>query len=301
MQTIKIITLMLTALVLLTAVSCQPELTSQTFDREGNPVTLPQRVERVISLGPSNTEILIALGFADKIIAADNFSRGIDGLPADIPFFDMLAPDVEQIIHLEPDVLFVTGMCKAGGVNPFKSVSNAGACVIFIPSSTSIAGIQEDIRFIAQVMVAGEKGEDIVADMEQEIAAIANIGATITDKKTVYFEISTSPHLYSFGRNVFLNEMIEMIGAVNILADMNKWVAVSGEVIQDRNPDVILTSVDYIDKPVDAILSRPGWGSMTAIQNRDVYYIDTTTSNCPTHNITKTLREMAKAVYPEWY
>jgi len=297
----RIITVFLLAVVLLTTASCQPNVTSQTFDREGNPVTLPAKVDRVISIGPSNTEILVALGFADKIVAADTWSRGIDGLAEDLPFFDMLAPDCEQIILLEPDIIFVTGMSKAGGVNPYKTASNAGICVLLIPSSSSIAGIKEDVRYIAEVMNAVEQGEEIIADMEQTIDEIAKIGETITDKKTVYVEISAAPFLYSFGRGVFLHEMLEIIGAENILADRNKWLAVSEELILDKNPDVILTSVDYIDKPVEEILSRPGWNKMTAVQNGDVYHIDTNTSSRPSHHIVKTLREMAKAVYPELY
>ncbi|MCL2623216.1 MAG: ABC transporter substrate-binding protein [Planctomycetaceae bacterium] len=301
----KIITLFLTAVVVLTVTSCQKTQTADTstaMDREGNPIVLPTKIDRIISLGPSNTEILIALGFADKIIAADAYSRGIEGLATDVPLFNMLAPDGEQIILLEPDVIFVTAMSKAGGANPFKLVSDAGICVIYIPTCSSIADIQSDIRFIAKVVDAVEKGDEIVANMEQTIDAIAKIGETVTDKKTVYFEISAESYsLYSFGRGVFLNEMLEIIGANNILADRNKWVTVAEEVILDRNPDVILTNADDIVASVERIMSRPGWNTLTAVQNGAVYSIDADTSSRPSHHIVKALMEMAKAVYPDKY
>ena len=304
----QIIALFFTTVVVLTATACrngtstQSSDAAQTLDREGNPVTLPQKIDRIISLGPSNTEILAALGVADKIVATDTYSRGIDGLADDIPLFNMMAPDGEQILLLEPDVIFVAGMCKTGGIDPFQVLSDVGICVLFIPTTSSIAGIQEDIRFIAKVMDAVEKGDAIVADMDETIDAIARTAETIPNRKTVYFEISAESYsLYSFGRDVFLHEMLEMIGAENILADRNQWIAVSDEVILKRNPDVILTNVDAIDEPVKEIMSRPGWDVITAVRNGDVYFIDAAASSRPTHNVMKSLQQMAKAVYPDKY
>lgn len=107
--------------------------------------------------------------------------------------------------------------------------------------------------------------------------------------------------MYSFGRGVFLNEMIELIGAENILADQEGWLAVEGETVASANPDVILTNVNYLDDAVGEILSRSGWEGVSAIQNKQVYYIDNMSSSLSNHNIVKALDEMAKAVYPDAY
>ena len=270
-------------------------------DREGNPIILPKNINRIISMGPSNTEILDALGFAGKIIAADTYSTGVKSLADDIPLFSMMAPDGEQIIDLEPDVIFVTKMSKAGGADPLKAVASVGICVVYIPSSNSVDGIKDDIRFIAEVMGAKAKGNAIIEDMEKEIGAISKTGALITDKKTVYFEIGAAPSMYSFGAGVFLNEMLELVGAKNILAEQESWVLIPDEVIFNKNPDVILTNVNYIDDPIDEIVSRPGWNGITAVKNGDVYYIDTDASSNASHNIVKALKEIAKAVYPDKY
>ena len=270
-------------------------------DREGNPITLPESIERLIVMGPSNTETIIALGCADKIIATDEYSEGLTGLPPDLPLFSMRTPDGEQIIALEPDVLIVTGMSKAGGDDPFKTVSDAGVCVIYIPSSSSIEGIIDDIRYVAEVMGVQAAGEQIIEDMENEIETIRAAGLTVTDKKTVYFEISAAPYMYSFGSGVFLNEMIELIGAINILGDQVSWISVSDEAVLAANPDVILTSVNYIDDPIGELMSRDGWEEITAVRNGDIYYISTNYSNRPNHNIVKALAEMANAIYPDLF
>jgi len=271
-------------------------------DREGNPITLPDNIETIISLGPSFTEIIVELGLGDKLIATDEYSGNVNGLKPGISYLDMLFPDGEQIINLQPDVMFVTGMGKeTTGDDPLKVVTDAGICVIFIPSSTNVEGIMEDIRFIAAVLGVESTGDEIIARMEKVISEIRAIGETITDRKNVYFEIEAAPWMYSFGTGVFLNEMIEITGAVNIFEDHISWVSVADEVILAIDPDVILTSVNYIDDPIGEIKSRPGWSGISAIKNDAVYYIDTDASNRPSHNVVKALVEIAKAVYPEVY
>ena len=302
---IKILALTLTAVILLfAAVSCGDSEPSHSFDltkdREGNAISLPETIEKIISIGPSNTEVLAALGFADKIIAADAWSENVPGITAAVASLPSMAEiDNEFIIDLQPDIIIVTGMSKAGGNNPLQVVENTGICVIIIPSSTTIEGIKEDIRYIAAVLGAVSKGEEIVTAMEKDIADIKAVGDTVTEKKTVYFEVSAAPWMYSFGSGTFLNEMIELVGAVNILASEESWLSVADEQILNADPDVILTSVNYLDDAIGEIKSRDGWGAVTAVQNEAVYYIDTDSSNRPSHNIVKALKEMASAVYPD--
>jgi len=272
-----------------------------TTDRQGNEITLPEQIERVMVAGPSNAEILVGLGYGDKIVAADVYSGNVEGLDGDLPMFDMTAPDVEKILQVEPDVIFVTGMVQSAGEDVYKPFKDAGVCVIYIPSSNSIAGIKEDIRYIAGVMGDAAKSDEIIQEMDQEIDAIRAIGETITDKKKVYFEIAAAPNMYSFGDGVFLNEMIEIIGAENILKNENEWITVAEEAVVAGNPDVILTSVNYIDNPVDEIKGRAGWDVITAVKDDAVYYIDTDASNNPSQNIVKALKEMAENIYPDKY
>ena len=182
--------------------------------------------------------------------------------------------------------------------------SSKGVARLGIPEnwlSDGPFGVREDILFIASCVGKSEEGNVIVEEMNAEIQKIADIGSTITDKKTVYFEIAAPPYAYSFGSQTFLNEMIELIGAENILATQEGWLSVDTESVIATNPDVIMTNVNYIEKPVDEILTREGWSGVTAVQNGDVYYIDNQSSSLPNENIVDALKEMAVAIYPEYY
>lgn len=270
-------------------------------DRAGNEISIPQEINKIISMSPNNTEILIELGFGDKIIATDEYSKDIEGLPQGIPLFDMMAPDAEQIVALKPDIIFTTGMSLAEGNDPYKPIEDMGICVAYIPSSDSIEGIYEDIVFFAKSLSVEEKGLEIVNRMKSRIEEIRELGSSIENKKTVYFEIAAAPSLYSFGTGVFLNELIEIIGAKNVLGNHDWWISVSEEIVIASDPDVIITNVDYIDNPVEEIMARPGWENMKAVKNKAVYYVDNYATSHSNHNIITGLEQMAEAVYPDIY
>ena len=290
-------------LVMLFTVACNNGTKEETVtDREGNEVTIPTNIEKIVSTAPSNTEILTALGMGDKIVCMDTYSEGIEGVKEDVVKMDFTAPDAEEIIGLEPDIIIASGYNKAGSSDdPFKSLSDAGIPVVYIPSSESIEGIYKDIEFVASIVNQEDKGKEIVDGMKSDIEEISTIGKTIKDNKKVYLEIGPAPTLYSVGKSTFLNEMIEIIGAENIFANENSWISPSEESLIDANPDVILTTVNYVENPTEEIKSREGWEHINAVKNNQVYYIDSNSASRPTQNIIKALKEIAKATYPDKY
>ena len=274
-----------------------------TEDRAGNSITVPEEVDSIISLAPATTQILCDLGLADKIIAVDsNSPMYAEGLSEDVLQFNLLEPDLEQIMNAEADIIFVSNLSSQGGEDIFKSVRDAGVCVAEIPTSNSIADVEKDVQFVADCVGMSAEGSELVAGMEAVISQVRAIGETITEPKTVLFEISPVPYLYSFGTGVYLNEMIELIGAKNVLADQEGWLSVTEESAVAANPDVILTSDNFSNEdPVAEILGREGWQNVTAVAEGQVAYIDNAASSLPNHHIVDALVEMAKAVYPDAY
>ena len=297
----KILALIMTLSIFVLS-GCSSQTDRMVTDREGTEVNIPTKIEKIISTAPSNTEVLMALGLGDKLVAIDKYSTDIEGINTELPQIDFLNPDAETIIGLEPDIVIASGHNKTGSVeDPFKAISEAGIPVVYIPSSDSIDGIYKDIEFIADVVNERSKGKEIVDDMKAQVEEIKAIGDTITDKKSVYFEISPAPYLSSFGKSTFLNEMIEIIGAKNIFENEEGWVSPTAEAIIDANPDVIITNAGYMENPTEEIKSRDAWENINAIKNNEVYLVDQNASSRPSQNLIKALEQMAKAVYPENY
>ncbi|ASJ20193.1 iron ABC transporter substrate-binding protein [Brachyspira hampsonii] len=272
-------------------------------DRAGNNIVLPEKIENIACLSPSITDVILALGLADKITASDSTSieilqtNNIDA--SNITVFDMLNPDSEKMIAMKPDIVFVNNFSVFSGKNSLDSIKASDICVAVIPNSDTIKSIEDDITFLGNVLNKSDAASNIISIMDKNIKNIRAIGEGIENKKKVYFEIAALPNLYSFGTNVYLDDMINIIGASNIFSDKNSWITTAEENVLFTNPDIIFTSVNYIDNPSEEILNRKSWQNINAIKNKDVYYIDS--ASLPTHNIVNALIMMAKYIYPNEY
>jgi iron complex transport system substrate-binding protein len=293
----------LTVLLLTLIVSgCAKEPYRELFDRTGRKVIIKGPINRIVSTAPSNTEIIADLGMGDKLAAVDRHSAQVEGLPAGITLIDFFYPDAEVITGLEPDIIIANGHNATGtGEDPFRLLREMGIPVAYISMSKSINDIYDDIAFVAELLRIPEKGDELLGSMRSQVEEIARIGAVIENKKTVYFEISAAPEMFTFGRDSFLDDMIRTIGAVNIFGNDNWIVSPGAESIISRNPDVILTNVDYIEDPIGELKSRPGFDHISAVAHNRIYRIDTDSSVRPSARIILALGQMACAVYPEVY
>lgn len=298
----KLKSVLLIACLVLALVGCGTTSADISVDRAGNEVTLPGEVETVVSLAASTTQVLSDLDMSEAIVGVDLYSTFyVTDLAEDVATFDMMAPDFEALIVMDPDIVFVSEMSSAGGEDIFLPIKEAGITVVTIPTPTTIEDTKEDVQFIADCVNKTEEGQALVEEMDNVIAEITEVAETITETKSVAYEVSALPYLYSTGTDTYMDEMITLVGATNVYADQSSWIAVSEEDAVAKNPDVILTSVNYIEDSVGEILARPGWEDVTAVANADVYYIDTASCTLPNHNIVNALVQMAKAVYPEAY
>lgn len=272
---------------------------NEISDSDKNNIIQNKKIEKIISLSPGVTDILIDLNEANKIIAADTFSKDIlEKNNINVSnVFDMLNPDAEKIISLDSDIIFINNLTAFYTKNSLLSLSNH--TIITITNSETLKGIEDDIYFLGKVLNADDRAKEVVSNMRTKIKEIKDIGDTITNKKTVYFEISALPNLYSFGSNVYLDDIINIIGAKNIFSNRNEWINVSEEDVVYLNPDIIFTSVDYVDNPVAEITNRAAWRDINAVKTSKVFFVEGT--SLPTHNIVSSIILMAKYIYPEEY
>lgn len=274
-----------------------------TVDPSGAAISVPEQIGSIVVLAPSLTETVVALGLGDKLVGCDYQSAELAGVRPDLPIFDITNPDVEQLAALAPDVLLVSALSLYDQEAPYQPLMDAGVCVICVPTGDSIPDVKADIRFLAEVLGAPEAGEAVLAELDAALEELAAVAASIPqeERKRVYFEISPAPYLYSTGSGTYLDQMIEWVGGVNVLADQTGWLSVEGEAVVAADPEVIFTNVTYIGGPVEEILGRDGWAGVTAVVNGDVYIVDNMSSSLPNQNIVVAMRQMAAALYPDYF
>lgn len=278
--------------------------TKPSTDRAGNEILIPDEIEKIASLAGAFTQVLVDLGYEEEIVAIDLYSVGFEGVDTAVPAIDMMSPDIETLLSLDLDIIFASNISDAGSEDSiFQPLIDAGVTVAYIPTANSLEDIKLDIEFIGHALAAYEETELLLSNYSEQLREIQTIAETIPaeEEKSVLFEISAVPAIYSTGSGTFLDEIIELVAATNVLADETAWVPVSEEAAIALNPDVILTNVNYIDDPIAEILGRSGWEAVTAVQNEAVHSIDNNASSLPNHNVVDAAWAIARAVYPEYY
>ena len=279
-----------------------------TQDRAGNAITVPDNVEKIVSMAPSTTQVLVELGLGDKIVGIDTNSAAFaDKLPSGVAQFDMMAPDNEAIAALTPDIVFTSGMSSVGGTSPFQSLVDSGICVADIPTPSSIEGVCDDIKFIGTCVGKGAEGLAYAKGLTVFMEGIEEYAKTIPEgeQKTVLVMMNVPsadyPTIYTFGKGTYMNEMIEDLGAKNVFADQEGWLSVSVEDVIAANPDVILMDCNWLPGAAEQVKALEGWENVNAVKNGEVYQIDEDTCSRPNMHISDATIEWAKCIYPDTY
>lgn len=268
-----------------------------TDDRDKE-VPLEKVPETVISLIPSNTEILYALEVGDKVIGVtdyDNFPEEVSDVER---VSDTVKFDAERIIELKPDVVFAYTIGDEEGL---KVLEDANIPVFVIESAASFEDVYGDIIQISEVMNVKEKGEELVADIQSKIKEVKDKVVTVDEKQKLYFEISPAPDLYTTGKNTFQQEIMNHANVENIFEDLEGWPAISEEEVILRNPPLIVTTVSYLDNAVEEIKARTSWENIEAIKNDNVHFLDSDITSRPGPRIAEAVELAAKTAYPDLF
>lgn len=268
------------------------------IDDRGVEVTFDEVPETIISLQPSNTEILFELGVGEKIVGATEFDIYPEAAQKIERISTSMAINAERILELNPDVVVAYTI---GDEAQITQLEDAGLKVFVIASATSFEDVYSDIVQLSEVMAVEETGATIVSDIKAQIQAVQEKTATLDKKKKVFYEISPAPDVWTTGSGTFQQEIMDAAGIENVFADQASWISVTEEDVITRNPEVILTTSNYLENPTGEIMGRAGWDQIEAVANKQVFLVDGDVMSRPAPRIGQAVEIMAEAVYPELF
>ena len=222
--------------------------------------------DRVVSLSPSGTEILFALGLNDKLVARTDFcnypeeAKKIDSVGG----FDGKSFSIENILSFNPDFVYLTNVMHNHIVNTLESLG----IKVYLSDINSIEDIYKEITEISKLFGIEKIGKQYVDKMSLELSNIKKDNV----KKTIYCEIFNSPFL-TCGKNSFINDIIEYAGGKNIFDFLeSSYPQVSEEIIIMTNPQIILAP-DYSETDLEKIYYRNAWQNIDAIEKKKVFSV----------------------------
>lgn len=266
-------------------------------DDRGEEIEFDQAPETIVSLIPSNTEIVFALGAGDQLVGVTDF----DNYPEEAQSIERVSDSVEfnaeKIIQLDPDVVLAYSTGEAPPA--LAQLEEADIPVFVIESATSFDEVYGDIEQIAAVLAVEDKGQEVIDGIQAQIEDVQERLASLEDQKEAYIEISPSPEIYTTGKSTFQQEILDHAKVTNVFEDLEGWPNISEEEVITRDPEVILTTVSYVEDAVGDIEARGSWSGVEAIENGDVHFIDSDITSRPGPRIGEAVQLIAETVYPE--
>jgi iron complex transport system substrate-binding protein len=226
-------------------------------DDLGRVVAPSGSVERIVSMVPSHTEAVCALGRCDALVGRDTFSN----YPARVLTLPDLgsafSPDLEALIALEPDLVLVdeySGLAEA--LAPFGIAVYAG-------TPQRLEGVFELFDRLGRLLDARDEAEALSASLRSRIDAVMTLTAPL-EGPSVYYELDASP--YSVGPEGYLGTLIGAAGGRNIVgAELGEFPLLDPEFVVAADPDLIVLGDAPYGESLETLRARPGWGGLSAV------------------------------------
>ncbi len=278
------------------AVPTSPVITLS--DGLGRTVTLNGPAQRVVSLAPSNTEILFAIGAGTQVVGRDETS--------DYPPEALSLPTIggysgfnlEAIVALHPDLVL------AGGINTpelVASLEQLGLTVYFLPNPTTLEEMYTNLETVARLTGRESEAAALVESLKRRVAVVDEKIMPLSYAPSVYYELdatdATKP--YTAGPGSFVDMLISRAGGINIGNELQgAWAQISLEQLVVANPTIILLGDAAYGETPEKVALRPGWSSLAAIQNGQVFPFDDNLVSRPGPRLVDGLEAMARILHP---
>ena len=262
-----------------------------TVEGTSGPVRIDERPTRIVSLSPTATEDLFAIGAGDQVIAADEFST----YPPEAPTTALsgFEPNVEAIAGYEPDlVVFATETGDLG-----SSLESLGITALHLDAAARLQDVYEQIEQLGLATGHVEEAETLVEDLRIEVEEIV-AGAGAADGLTFYYELDDT--FYSVTSRTFIGQLFELLGLENIADAAGRgsggYPQLSAEYIIDADPDLVfLADATCCGQSPETVAGRPGWGGIAAVTQGGVVPLDDDVASRWGPRIVDLLREIADA------
>jgi iron complex transport system substrate-binding protein len=281
------------------AVPTEAPITTYT-DSLGRTITLDTTPQRIVSLAPSNTEILFAVGAGSQVVGRDEFSD----YPPEAASISSIGGsfgeyNVEAIVTLEPDLVL------AAEINPpelVQQLEDLGLTVYYLGNPTTLEEMYENLETVAQL--TGHDASGLVDSLKARVAAVDEKVMPLSSRIPVFYEIdATDPSKpWTYGPGTFGDLLISRAGGYNIggIAS-DPYPQISIEQVVAANPSVIILGDSMWGVTAESVKARPGWETIPAVQSDQIFPFDDNLVSRPGPRLVDGLEQLAKLLRPDLF
>jgi iron complex transport system substrate-binding protein len=276
------------------------DTTITMVDGLGRTVTLAAPAQKVVSLAPSNTEVLYALGAGAQVIGRDDFSNYPEEALAVASVGGSMGDyNLEEITRLQPDLVLAAEINTPELVN---ALENLGLTVFYLSNPDEIEGIYTNLEIVGRLTGREAEAAALNTSLQARVARIDAALEKVTEQPLVFYELdATDPAKpWTAGPGTFLDLLVRRAKGVNAAAGLSgDWAQISQEELLVQNPDIILLGDAMWGVTVESVAERPGWSQIKAVAEGRVYPINDDLISRPGPRQVDGLEEMVKLFHPQ--
>lgn len=292
--------------------ACAPQATTTpaetaagplTFtDGLGRTVTLAAPAQKIVSLAPSTTEMLYAVGAGAQMVGRDSFSNYPEEATtlADIGGSNG-AYSYDAIAALQPDLVVAAAINTEDQV---KSLTDLGLTVYYVGNPTSFEELYKSLEALGEMTGHSEEAINLTDSLNTRVQKVLDTVAAAETTPVVFYELDGSDPSkpWTSGPGTYMDMLISMAGGKNVGASLSSaWAQLSVEELLTQNPDVILLGDAAYGTTVDQVKAREGWDKIKAVQTDAIYSFNDDLVSRAGPRLVQGLEELAKTIHPELY
>jgi iron complex transport system substrate-binding protein len=266
-------------------------------DETGRTVRVPIAVDRIVSLAPSITETLYALGLQGHLVGDTDFCNYPDDARNKPRVGGAIDPNLERIASLHPDLVLLTRSLNRLETVRALDLLNIPSYALAEPQT--VEDIATSIRKLAEVLGAPKAARSVTEDMQQRLTTLETRLKPVTPKR-VLFVVWSDP-LISMGKDTFIADALRRGGAISVVDASQSWPQTDLEEIVRLQPEAIIyanNDAAAATREFDALAARPGWRLLDAVQNHRLIVLSDAI-NRPAPGIVSVIEQLARELHPD--
>jgi iron complex transport system substrate-binding protein len=269
----------------------------ELVDGLGRSVSLPKIPEKIVSLAPSNTELLFAVGAGAQVVGRDEFSdyppeaKNLASVGGSMGKYSY-----EQISALQPDLVLAAEINTPEQV---KALEDLHLTVYYLSNPKDLNGMFDNILIVGKLTGRGAEAETLVAKLKSRVKAVEDLVKPGGTPVKVFYELDGSDPSkpWTSGKGSFVDQLITMAGGVNVASSVGEgWMQLSQEALILADPDVILLGDAAYGIAPGSVAQRAGWGQISAVVNNRIYTFDDNLVSRPGPRLVDGLEAIVKLI-----